>query len=58
MTRNNPITQLKALKAQMQAQKRTENTSKPKGKANKVSKKTAQNGKEGVLSLQRANKGK
>lgn len=34
MTRNNPITQLKALKAQMQAQKRTENTPKPKGKAN------------------------
>lgn len=26
MTRNNPITQLKALKAQMQAQKRTEGT--------------------------------
>ena len=52
MTRNNPIAQLKALKAQMQAQKRTESTSKPKGKANtKVSKKTAQNGKEGVLSL-------
>mgnify|MGYP000011608913 CR=1 FL=1 len=34
MTRNNPITQLKALKAQMQAQKRTENTPKLKGKAN------------------------
>ena len=34
MTRNNPITQLKALKAQMQAQKRTESTPKPKGKAN------------------------
>lgn len=52
MTRNNPITQLKALKAQMQAQKRTESTSKPKGKANiKASEKTAQNGKEGVLSL-------
>lgn len=34
MTRNNPITQLKALKAQMQAQKRTESTLKPKGKAN------------------------
>lgn len=30
----NPITQLKALKAQMQAQKRTESTPKPKGKAN------------------------
>ena len=28
MTRTNPITQLKALKAQMQAQKRTESTSK------------------------------
>ena len=52
MTRNNPITQLKALKAQMQAQKRTESTPKPKGKANiKASEKTAQNGKEGVLSL-------
>ena len=48
MTRNNPITKLKALKAQMQAQKRTESTPKPKGKANtKVSKKTAKNGKEG-----------
>ena len=34
MTRNNPITQLKALKAQMQAQKRTESTPKSKGKAN------------------------
>lgn len=34
MTRNNPITQLKALKAQMQAQKPTESTPKPKGKAN------------------------
>ena len=34
MTLNNPITQLKALKAQMQAQKRTESTPKPKGKAN------------------------
>ena len=34
MTRNNPITQLKVLKAQMQAQKRTESTPKPKGKAN------------------------
>ena len=34
MTRNNPITQLKALKAQMQAQKRTESTSKPKGNVN------------------------
>lgn len=32
MTRNNPITQLKALKAQMQAQKRTESTPKSKGK--------------------------
>lgn len=42
MTRNNPITQLKALKAQMQAQKRTESTSKPKSKANtKVSEKNA-----------------
>ena len=52
MTRNNPITQLKALKAQMQAQKRTESTSKSKGKANaKVSEKTAQNGKEGFLAM-------
>ncbi len=43
MTRNNPITQLKALKAQMQAQKRTESTSKLKGKANnKASEKNAQ----------------
>ena len=42
MIRNNPITQLKALKAQMQAQKRTESTSKPKGKANpKVSEKNS-----------------
>ena len=43
MTRNNPITQLKALKAQIQAQKRTESTEstlKPKGNTNpKVSKK-------------------
>lgn len=52
MTRNNPITQLKASKAQIQAQKRIESTSKPKDKANtRASKKTAQNGKEGVLSL-------
>ena len=42
MTRNNPITQLKALKAQMQAQKRTESTPKSKGKANtKASEKNA-----------------
>ena len=47
MTRNNPITQLKALKAQMQAQKRTESTSKSKGKANtKVSEKNAQKANE------------
>ena len=36
----------------MQAQKRTESTSKSKGKANaKVSEKTAQNGKEGFLAM-------
>lgn len=46
MTRNNPITQLKALKAQMQAQKRTESTSKPKGTNIKVGKKTAQKANE------------
>ena len=47
MTRNNPITQLKALKTQMQAQKRTESTSKSKGKANtKVSEKNAQKANE------------
>lgn len=47
MTRNNPITQLKALKAQMQAQKRTESTSKPKGKVNtKASEKNVQKANE------------
>lgn len=35
MTRNNPITQLKALKAQMQAQKRTEITLEMMTKANR-----------------------
>lgn len=49
---SNPIAQLKALKAQMQAQKRTESTFKPKGKANtKASVKTAQNGGKAFLSL-------
>lgn len=47
MTRNNPITQLKVLKAQMQAQKRTESMPKPKGKANaKASEKNAQKANE------------
>ena len=43
MTRNNPITQLKALKAQMQVQKRTESTLKPNPK---VSEKNAQKANE------------
>ncbi|STO65160.1 Uncharacterised protein [Haemophilus parahaemolyticus] len=51
MTRNNPITQLKALKAQMQAQKRTESTSKSKGKANaKVSEKNRSEWQRGLFS--------